>query len=247
MKERAKPISASPRRAPASSPPNHPENFSAYTAVSAQTETAVGHRGWARQRTPTLSALRDDSGQARPALCSSRQKSLEKKAFPPTFSFPTPETATLFVLPLPPACGRRNGEAARRNQGGAGGIISPACLSCLFRLFCLSRLSGGRGSAPRLLAGPFLFPGGGAPPCSFRVSSSFPRASPAAFPVQVRKRPAAECSAVGRWVWFSVASLSGAFGFQASGVGAIRLRSTRSGRGRRRLRRRTAVRAGRRR
>ena len=42
-------------------------------------------------------------------------------------------SAAHFVCTLPPAC--RSSEAARRKQGGAGGIISPACLSCLSYLY----------------------------------------------------------------------------------------------------------------
>ena len=55
--------------------------------------------------------------------------------------------ASGIIFPFTPSC--RTGEAGRQKQGGAGGIISPACL------FCLSCLA--RGSAPRALAVPFHF------------------------------------------------------------------------------------------
>ena len=81
--------------------------------------------------------------------------------------------ATRFACTLPP----RRGRSLRRKQGGAGGlsrlrrgIISPACLSCLFYLFCLS------GAAPRcsglvpfLSIAEIVFDSGGGGPYAWRM------------------------------------------------------------------------------
>ena len=57
--------------------------------------------------------------------------------------------ASGIIIPFTLSC--RSGEAGRQNQGGAGGIISPACLFCLsafplFLPFPLPGVTGGGGA-----------------------------------------------------------------------------------------------------
>ena len=91
-------------------------------------ETSVGSRRRAQPRTPALSL----QPEQRPPRLS---------AFVPLPFLPSLIEARLprphgVSLPVPFVLS--GGAAARQKQGGAGGIIPPACLFCLFCLSCVS-------------------------------------------------------------------------------------------------------------
>ena len=84
------------------------------TRLSGEGRTGVGHRRWAQQRTPALSPQTEQRPPSTPA-----------SAVP---TFPSARPPQLVLHPHSRPAERRS---LRRNQGGAGGIISPACLSSL--------------------------------------------------------------------------------------------------------------------
>ena len=107
---------AFPRSRPISpSPPKKIWKSLPLTRLSGADRTGVGHRRWVRKDTPALSSQPE---QRLPSTLAS---------VVPAFPNARPDLATRPASALPPAERR----SRRRKQGGAGGIISPACLSCL--------------------------------------------------------------------------------------------------------------------
>ena len=120
------------------------------TRLSGAGRTGVGHSRWVRKDTPALSPQTEQSLPSSPASavpCCTPDVARGPRALKDELpaALPPSPTASGIIFPFTLSC--RTGEAGRQKQGGAGGIISPACLSCLFCLYFSSALAAAASSA----------------------------------------------------------------------------------------------------